>query len=88
MITWCQPGRQEGSDNIPSLQVTKSATMALYLFKHSIWQYAPFQFVYKLIEVVEDKNVLLQNGDGFNGAAHALKDTIRGQIQCCILKYP
>lgn len=55
---------------------------------HSSLQYAPFQFVYKLIEVVEDKNVLLQNGDGFNGAAHALKDTIRGQIQCCILKYP
>ena len=57
----------------------------LYLFKqHTQWQYAPFQFVYQLIEVEED-NWLLQNGDCLNGTAHALTDAIIEQLQCCVI---
>lgn len=36
---------------------------------HSMWQYAPFQFVYQLIDV-EEENVLCRNEDGLNGTAN------------------
>ena len=38
------------------------------------------QFVYQLLEVVEE-NGLLQDGDGLNGAAPALTGTIMVQTQ-------
>ena len=34
-------------------------------------------------QVVEEKHLLLQNGDGLNGAAHALTDAIMGQMKLC-----
>jgi hypothetical protein len=45
-----------------------------------MWQDAPFQFVYQLIEIVEEENGLLQNGDCLNGTARALTDATIGTI--------
>ena len=60
-------------------------------FHNCRWQeianldFIPVQFVDHLIEIVEEENVLLQNGDGLNGASHALTDAIMGRLQCCVL---
>ena len=52
---------------------------------YSRCQYAPFQFVYQLIEAVEEENGLLKNVDGLNDVVHSLTDDIMEQIHCCIL---
>ena len=52
---------------------------------HSRWQDAALQFVYPLIEVVEEENELVRNEDFLNGSSHAPTDALLGQMQCCVL---
>lgn len=72
-----------------------SKSLALYLFKQCTpgGSMHPFYFVYQLIEVVVEENWLLQNWDGLNDAACALRrhnetDTMTRPLSFCLPRRP